>query len=286
MAYWTRSKALIAGTCLLAATNAIVLGGAAYNRSGEPEAVLKLSQRELIIPTGGFDSENSGISLRIQWRLPRPIREKKLAAFNYGFAAIGGGAIWLDKAKLAELGFEVSKPASTPEGERRYNKTLPKDVFFVLEMNGPAYAAALKDAEDLFKEAQARSSENPGTGKPTISLDAAAKALANEQAVNSRLFVVDASLDPSALRAKYRDRTQYAIVEGQVRILGSGFGDTGPVGQVSDLSIASVNVPASYRAVFDSMPRRHSMIRRQGEAHFEAVLAFGKRLEPWLLSAQ
>ena len=44
-------------------TNAVALGGAFWNRSGEVESRLMLSQRELRMPYARFDRENSGFAL-------------------------------------------------------------------------------------------------------------------------------------------------------------------------------------------------------------------------------
>jgi len=262
-----------------------VLAGAAYNRSGEPEAVLKLSERELAVAVGEFETEGSGISLQMQWRVPRPSRGKPGAMFDYGFARVSGEAAWLDKAKLADLGFDVSRPTDTPEGQRHYDKQLPRDAFLALELSGPAYAGALKAAEDRLQEARARLAGNPNVKALVAAAEAAAKSLANEQTLNSRLFVVDASLDASALRAKYPDRAQYAIVTGRLRVASDRFGSPGPAGYISDLNIEKVNVPASFVKVFESVPRQRAIRRAGAGPRFEATLAFGKRLEPWLHSA-
>jgi hypothetical protein len=273
------------GAILLAATDAMVLAGAAYNRSGEPEAVLTLSERELSVAGGQFESEGSGISLQMQWRLPRPSRGKQGPVVDHGFAGIGGEAAWLDKAKLVELGFDVSRPNDTPEGQRYYDKQLPKDVFLVLEFNGPAHAGAIRAAEERLQEARARASENPKIKTFSGGVELAAKALADEQSLNSRLFVVDTGRDSSALRAKYPDRKQYAIVAGRIRMASNRFLGSRPFGYISDLDMGKVNVPVSYAKVFESVPRQRSLRRTEAGPRFEATIAFGKRLEPWLQSA-
>jgi hypothetical protein len=72
MKNWTRRHTLIAGLALILLTNAVALLGVYQNRSGEPESMLTLTQRELQQPYGwGMARENSGISLRINWFLFR-----------------------------------------------------------------------------------------------------------------------------------------------------------------------------------------------------------------------
>ena len=47
---WSRKYTLVAGLGLIVLTNAIALFGVVYNRSGAPEATLRLTQRELRTP--------------------------------------------------------------------------------------------------------------------------------------------------------------------------------------------------------------------------------------------
>lgn len=62
MSTWTRKRTLIAGIALIALTNAIALTGVAYNRSGPPEAVLKLPREVLLVLE--FDGEAYQEALR------------------------------------------------------------------------------------------------------------------------------------------------------------------------------------------------------------------------------
>ena len=44
------TKILIAGLAIIIATNVVALAGVAYNRSGNPEAQIELTERELAMP--------------------------------------------------------------------------------------------------------------------------------------------------------------------------------------------------------------------------------------------
>jgi hypothetical protein len=266
------------GLVLLIATNGIVLAGALYNRAGQPEATLGLSQRELELPwRSGFERENSGISLEMRWRIPRPAT---------GDETYEQGVPWLDKAKLRELGFDVSRSFGTASGKRYYAKQLPREVFLVLEFDGAAYRAAVQRAETREKRAAERATANPGAVELKRALDSANRDLESERERVSRLFVVDAGLDAAALRAKYPDRSHYAIVPGLVRLASYRRGmDDVPVGYVEDLSVASVNVPALYRAPFASAYKQTGE-PRPGAGNFKVTVAFGKRLEPWIVDLQ
>jgi hypothetical protein len=243
-----RSQTLATGLALILVTNAVVLAGVAYNRSGEPESLLKLSQRELPMPgEWGFEGENSGVSLAIAWRVhPGPGSE----AYDFGHS-YGGEAAWLDRAKLESLGFDLTEPAL------RETRQLPRDALLVLEVDGPAHRAALRRAEE-------RANRKPEEWM--------LRQLKHERETSSRLFVVDAGVDLAALRAKYPNRSQYAIVKGKVRIYRATRGKAA-AGFVAGVNITGVHVPVEM----------HGALRRGG--NYEATVAFGRRLEPWLRSA-
>ncbi len=46
----SNTKILIAGLGIIIATNVIALAGVAYNRPGQPEATIELTERELAMP--------------------------------------------------------------------------------------------------------------------------------------------------------------------------------------------------------------------------------------------
>ena len=45
-----KGKIFIAGLAIIIVTNIVALAGVAYNRSGEPDAVVELTERELGLP--------------------------------------------------------------------------------------------------------------------------------------------------------------------------------------------------------------------------------------------
>jgi hypothetical protein len=253
---WGRRPALVAGLALILVTNAVVLAGAAYNRGGEPAAVLQVTERELRAPgSWGFESENSGLALGLAWRVAGSAED------DYGFGGYGGRATWLDRARLAELGFDVSLSPDHPRADRHYGRQLPREVLIVMEMNGPAYQSALRRAEER--------AARPGSNQYD------ATHLASERERFSRLFLVDAGLDYDSLRARYPDKSRYAIVRGKVRVdrwLATNKG--GLHGHVSELSVSALNVPLELRDV----------LRREASA-YTATVEFGRRLEPWFTAA-
>ena len=119
--------------------DAVALGGAWWNRSGEAESRLDLSERELKMPFSGFDRESSGLAFALAWRV--------------GVAAEAGeanldwdenrSARWLDRAKMESLGFDLSDVSEYPRLGRH---ELARDVLLVLEFDGMAYRRALERA--------------------------------------------------------------------------------------------------------------------------------------------
>ena len=278
----SRRHTLIAGLALIALTNAIALGGVAYNRSGEPESVLKLTQRELWQPHGyGLDREEGGLQLSVRWRV---LTADPAMAF---YADQQGTPEWLDEAKLASLGFDVSQPPAARRASWRYDRQLPKEALVVLELDGPARQKALERARERAAKEAAKGAETGKTGPGTPAQEAAVF-LKNEETANSRLFAVDAGPDAQALRAKYSDRTRYAIVQGKVRPYHqSGRGKEARwTGYIEVIENARVNVPLEFRKAVESAPRSIPMAGpTDGGPGFEVRVAFGKRFEPWITAA-
>jgi hypothetical protein len=278
----TRTRFIIAGTALILATNLVALAGVAYNHSGEPESVLKLSQRELSLPYYAINQhDNSGISLSLRWRTLNADSDTP-GGFRGGYTGWRGASAWLDQAKLAALGFDVSKPLDSTEGRLHYNKLLSKEVLLVLELDGAAYQSALARAKEAAEQEQSLFAANPDNPKLKERAKTANDRYLQEAQENSRLFAIDAGLDAAALRAKYAGRTRYLIVRGQVRPQLNEI-DHKPrlSGYISRLSIDEVNVPLSFRPLFEPM-LRESGRRTQNTPPYEVSLAYGKRFEPWI----
>jgi len=284
MTTWSRIHTFVAGVALILATNAVALVGVAYNRMGEPESKLVLTQRELGLPySSDFEGENSGVALNLQWRvLGEEIGDALGGGFSY--ARAGGTPGWLDKAKLAALGFDVSKPEDTPGGRMHYDKLLPKEALLVLELDGPAYRIALERMRRHLQKEEALLAANVGKKEFEQRLKNAKEHLKQEERENSRLFIVDAGLEVEVLRAKYPDRARYAIVRGQIRPhLAGRESKLRLSGYADGLSIDQINVPLVYRRVFEPMLQnsRRNWSNTAGRS-YRASVVFGKRLEPWI----
>lgn len=280
---WSRTRTLIAGIALIALTNAIALGGVAWNRSGEPDSVLTLTQRELSNPYRfGFDRDSGGLQLRLRARV---LNVESAAAF---YADHYGTPEWLDRAKLGALGFDVSERPDAPSGSRRYGRLLPRETLMVLEIDGPAWRKALERARKRAENEAAKVTAGTGKMGPGTPAHNAAEFLKREETSNSRLFAVDAGLDAQALRAKYPDRTRYAIVRGTVRAQyhGGRGKDARWTGLIEGLDNVQINVPIEFRKALESTPRSATWVpTTESGPPFEVTVAFGKRFEPWIVAA-
>ncbi|HJW01876.1 MAG TPA: DUF4824 family protein, partial [Azospira sp.] len=209
---WSRVHTWVAGIAVILLTNAVALGNVAWNRSGSPDSVLRLSQRELRQPYWRANAENSGLALELQWRMP--------VAGATGSRPLA----WLDTAKMKRLGLEVD-----PETDSRGSKApgrpllrqLSRPVLLVLELDGPAYRQAVELAQRRLAEAQAKLAADPEQEALKRAAANARTSADEEEKGSSRLFAIDAGLELAALRAQYPDRSRYAIVAAQLHPYGS-----------------------------------------------------------------
>ena len=280
---WSRGRTLIAGTAVIALTNAVALLGVAYNRSGEPDSVLQLTQRELHPAYHGWGvHDNSGMALRLDWRLITAER-LDINDVTFEYSGYGGAPSWLDKAKLHELGFDLSRLEDTERGHRFYARQLPQPALLVLEYDGPAYQRSLQLVRAHAEREEALRAGNPGRKEFEERARHARELLQREEQSNSRLFAIDAGRDAIVLRAKYPDRSRYAIVWGRLRLYVS-FDKPEPKvsAYVSELEPSEINIPKAQRSAFQD---KTGISTPYPTGSFDVTLAIGKRLEPWIVRA-
>lgn len=281
-----RAGALI-GLALIALVNAVTLGLVAWNRGGEPESVLALSERELRQPwrRSVRQGENSGLDFALRWRVawvpPKEgdIDEGYESDDGTGYWNYGRQAAWLDEAKLLSLGFS---PDEVKGDNVKFRRESSRPVLLVLEFDGLATRQAIERAHRSEAYALGLRDANPGKKEFENRAKQAVKALEDQKLGASRLFVIDAGLEVAALRANYADRARYAIVHGRIR---PGWPDAKRprerLGFVDSVEIPAIHVPYALK---DRVPPDD--IRPNHLAPFTARLAFGKRLEPWIMSIE
>lgn len=275
---------LLLGLGLILISNAVTLAGAAYNRSGEPESSLALSERELR-PAGdwGLNRENSGMTVALRWRT---LPQDKAGARSYDaiYENYGSEPRWLDQNKLVALGFDTTpRPASL---EYRPYSILAKPVLLVLELNGPAYEEALVRARERAAKAEALHVVNPTVKDLEAKAKTARDQQEREEHRSSRLFIVDAGLDADALRAQYPDRGRYAIVRGQVQPHWNKRADNTfeLAGSVTGTRFEKINVPFAFHRPLAAVVRHGEEGDSLELAPGAITVSFGHRLEPWIVA--
>lgn len=290
MIRWPRNSpgALLAGIALIVASNAVALLGVTWNRAGPPESQLVLSERELQNPEWWRNRENSGITLQLSWRVPLPSDPR---ADHWSYPSTGRGAPgWLDAAKMRSLGFALpaagdgSRAGGEPDLREKRQRT--REVLLVLELDGPERHRSLAAAQARVEKAKALAAANPDKNEFKERLERAQEALTEEDAEASRLFAIDAGLDPATLRARYADRSRFAIVRARVGLWQTGGrGEDTRRGFIHEVVNDAVNVPLPFRPIFEREPQPAPSGGTARPQPFTATIAFGQRLEPWLVSA-
>ncbi len=287
---------LISAIALLVIVNIIVLSGVARNRSGSPDAVIELTERELPLGfyRGAADRENTGISLRLDWN-QYPAYSRFLHRNSRGFRYD-----WFDQAKLEAVGFDCSRPLTDANSKLHYEKMLPKKAYAVLEYEGIAWEAWRAQAQQDLSDIAEKAKKSAVTQK---NLKEAQDEYESEMKTRSRLFAVDAGSDPGKLRQQYPDNKRFLIVPAQVRLSynRSYNVDTKKnelpklTGYITEILIDDINVPKSMRAVIDALttgkvknpPRSYySYGVNKQEPRYKVTLVYGKRYEPWIADIQ
>lgn len=286
MKAWPKVNVMVAGIALIAATNGVALVGVAWNRSGTPESQLQLSQRELHSPYRWQVRDNSGIALKLAWRVPVRNGKKGRAGDDDAEYGVSGSGTpwWLDAAKLRSLGFALASAAGDDDTGWQGRRERSREVLLVLELNGADTQRSLEQVQRKVAEADALLAANPDKKEFQQRARWAQERLKQETEENSRLFAVDAGLDLASLRAKYPDRSRFLIVHGKVGLWAYGPRKADEAqGHVYGVINDTINVPLELRRLFEKEGEQVTRGRATSTAPFQATVAFGQRLEPWLV---
>ena len=261
----------VVGCILLATVNYTVLSRVAANRQGQPDARLLLTERELP-KINRLAQENNGVALRLAWRtLSREDNEYDDRKPS-----------WLSGKKLEELGFHFSDALEVEQ--RRDRAPLSRQVFVVLEYNGGAYHNAIKRAERALEKEEDALRANPADKGLQSARQQAKKRLRNEEISQSRLFAVDAGLDPQRLRASYDDASRFIVAPGVVRMTYRvENGRAWATGQLDEISVDKVHVPLEQRRALDAILQQNKASQGDNKPpRYQAELLYGSRREPWI----
>src|SRR6185503_13562665 len=95
-----------------------------------------------------YDRDTGVSELNLHWRTLAMDDDQSYYEYSSGTPE------WLDEAKLAELGYDVSKALAERQDGRRYQRILPRQALIVLELDGPAARRALERARARLAKEQ------------------------------------------------------------------------------------------------------------------------------------
>ena len=271
-------KLIVVAIILLLLTNVVVLSGVVYNRFGEPLASLVLTERELGV-VGHYASreENSGTALFLEWHTVNNIEKYKNKYFSRY------SPVWLNDSKLISLGFDL---ISIRKNKKKYDydwHTLSQDVVFVLEYDGDAFQQAVSQKENEVNKISAELDKSPDDEKLAKKLEDRKKTLQHMKLSESRLYIIDASLEEQVLLDKYRGKNKYIFIRGEV---GLEWHDD-IVGVVRNLFVKNIHVPLPDSRQLHTITqgkRFYSYDVERIAPRYQVKLNIGKRLEPWIAS--
>lgn len=236
-------------------SNAVALGGVWYNRSGEPEAQLLLSERELQRVYGGWlrDEDDGVLRLQLSWQRPGD----------------GWQLPWLDEAKLSELGFSATDTLSRQPA---------RDVWLVLELEGALYRSQVEQARQALAAAEHELQAKPQSEVLRQERDDRQRRLQFVEQQASRLMLVDAGVDAQVLRQRWPNRQRQVLLAGSIEPYHHG--TEAGYGATIRLQNDRLSVPHAYRELARGWERSYE------QTGFKAQIevAFGRRHEPWVLS--
>jgi hypothetical protein len=250
---------------LVIVANAVVLAGVAWNRLGEPAAVIELTERELAVPYGRWGNrENTGVSLSIR--------------------RTGRAPDWLDRDKLAELGFDVDRYVG---GDRHRRRSIERRAHVALAYDGPAFQALLAEHERKLERAREDFESGQVDRRRVEALEAE---LQRDTTARSRLVAVDAAVDAETLRKRYGDSEHHVVMRALLRMRAvttpERSGASEVQGSISRLLPGRVHVPLRFH---DALDRATSGRRRPGVGEpprYRVTLAFGRSGEPWVTGVE
>jgi hypothetical protein len=272
---------LILSLVLVLVVNGFVLVGVAYNRSGDPDSQVVLTERELRLPyyLGRSERENTGIWLALDWNRYDYISPEERAHDPY---------VWFDKTLLETVGFACTLSAENPKAPDHYYRMLPRRVYAVLEIGGTVW----EDWNGFQQEKLAALEVARKSGRKTEDEYHKEKERIERSIRNSsRLFVVNVGKAPEPLRLRFPDRSRYIITPALVGVhvvpLSAGPGNKTPKriqGYVREILIDHVHVPLSMGMPLETALSDEAKTGRKDRVtHYEVTLRYGKRYEPWIV---
>jgi hypothetical protein len=224
---------------------------------GAPDAQLTLTQRELAYYKPANTSDDSGVTLHLQWTDPSNLPWPNPS---------GNPNTWLNRETLQRLGFNCSVEPDSSDAARFYERQRPRKAFIALEYDGPRWRAWLDSYQRAVAQERAKTQVNVFAG--------------NVSGHSHLVAIDDADLDPGKLRARHPDRSTVIILPAVIAITlqpppnpGMEHNPNHPaqlVGRIQQLP-SSIHVPRPFSDKFRS--------QHQGQ-NYRVQLRCGALLEP------
>lgn len=255
---------------LVLLVNAFILVGVWYNRSGDAESTVVLTERELRMP---YRWSKDQTSVRINWR----IISSEGDSYN-----LYNSPTWFDQQKLVSLGFEFSADLEA-DTETHF---IEAEAILVLEYDGDAYQQTLKIAKNRIEMIAKKLIKLVDDEELLSDLKAAKETLKHEKYSASRLFVIDAGLDRKKLRILYPDIKRYILAYGIVDVRGYRPYDNSKkseiAGRIDRLSIERLYIGTDVHAQIDQLRQNSKYTRNENPPRFSLEVYYGQKLEPWI----
>lgn len=234
---------IIGAGVVVLVTQVSALWSVSQNRREAPGGTIELSEHELNLPRAS--SESTAIFLQLEWdTLTAPEDPRRLP-------------VWLDAAKLSQLGFNCHIPVSHPRASAYYKSLGARPVFVVLEYAGEAWKNAPTDRRQ-----------------------------------KTRLFAVDAGRDAHKLREQYADTNRHIVTRALVGLIFQErsvpdrklLPEPRLQGRINWIMPSRIFVPRPHSQVLQGLRGRDDDDKDPDDRapRFAATIAWGKRYEPWV----
>jgi hypothetical protein len=258
-----RQASLLGAVAIVLLSNTIALIHAVRNRSGQPDAQIILTERELnYYPK----ADDTGVALNLTWIDPGAIA-------SYATQEDSESRIWLNKTKLEELGFDCSMAPSEPNAYSFYALQAARTGFVAFEYDGPAWQSWVE-----WRERMARAEATRTGQKNTVE---------DVRRSSSRLVAIDAGPGAAALRNRHPDRNRVLILPAVIRINPSPAWPATPEhpGRPASLSGFIQETPSLIHVPkpFNDNIRA---LRQKNSSGYRVHFVYGSLLEPWVVGVE
>ena len=269
----------LSAVVLLVLTNAFVLAGVAYNRSGAPLFNIELTERELDLRSYyRRDRENSGTTLTLMWQT---LNTETNGDYFYTYRQ---NPPWLDESKLAELGFDLERLKRQRENHNYRSSDYTVEAYLVFEYQGETYKKNIRNAEQRLANLRIRLSASPEDQVQTERLKIFEREVRKLKHSHSRLYAIDAGPDKELLLEKYAGKSNHLLLRGKIGVWWQIDNFQGYIRQVLS---EQIHVPLPHSRFFSNLKGasiRHASGENEILPRYKVMLNFGQRLEPWVES--